>query len=74
MARVAAGAFGFWIFSHTFDSPDLLRRVELADQISEDDCAVAGHDGQPFALVGMWRSVSKVMRDHRQSPQFPTQE
>jgi hypothetical protein len=41
IARVAAGAFGFLIFSRAFDGPDL--HVELADQISKDDCAFVGH-------------------------------
>jgi hypothetical protein len=52
-ARVAAGAFGFLIFSHAFDGPDLYGASSLSIISPKDSCAVGGIRLRPRRSVSV---------------------
>jgi len=68
MVRVAAGAFGFLIFSHAFDGPDPYSEsnAELA-AISAGECGVSG---SAFAPRIQRRSTDFDCRSHDCPPKY----
>jgi len=48
---VAAIAFGFSIFSHAFEGPDLYGASSFFETMLKDDCADAGHNDPPLSQL-----------------------